>query len=66
MITADVAATQGAFFEVASHCYSPGKSWLVTKSADGIGYISIYRMCAATPPHALKSARFFVSVAPFD
>ena len=42
-MTADGAMLQGSFFELSSHVIS-GCSWLVTKSKDGVGSVSIYKI----------------------
>lgn len=46
MMTADGATLQGSFFELASQCVS-GETWLVTKSVEGIGYVSVYKISTA-------------------
>jgi len=43
MMTADGAMMQGAFFDLTSHLVN-GCAWLVTKSKDGIGFLSVYKI----------------------
>lgn len=42
-MTAEGAMLQGAFFELSSHLIE-GSAWLVTKSSEGLGYISVYEI----------------------
>jgi WD40 repeat protein len=43
-VTAEGAVMQGTFFELSSHLMD-GCAWLVTKSMEKIGFVSIYRIC---------------------
>jgi len=47
MMTAEGATMQGAFFDLTSHLVN-GCAWLVTKSKDGVGFLSVYKIaCGA-------------------
>lgn len=44
IMTAEGASLQGSFFDLASHATTDGESWLVAKSMEGVGYVSVYKI----------------------
>lgn len=46
-MTNDGALLQGAFFDLSSHLID-GNAWLVSKSSQGLGFISVYKICSGS------------------